>query len=135
MADNDEGAPNMDLAAILATLANLQPAVTTQTQQQYLYSQDSQSYPQGPSGQPYPPQAPADPRLLNRSTPQPLPALPKPQDRSSTPLVDPATITEWKKGLRCVSKIATQNPDFAASIRKVWLFPVPYNVTILTQGS
>jgi hypothetical protein len=122
MADND-GAPNMDLAAILATLANLQQQANIsapQTQeQQYGQNYDSQSYPQHAIGQPYQPQAPADPRLLNRSTSQQASALPKPQDRSSTPLVDPATITEWKKGLRCVSKIATQNPDFAASIRKV----------------
>jgi hypothetical protein len=125
MADNNDGAPNADLAAILATLASLQQPnaapVPAQVQHQgYDQSQSYQGYSVQPVAQAYPPQQPADPRLLNRPAPQQY-IVPKPQDRASTPLIDPATITEWKQGLRCVSKIATQTPDFAASIRKVCL--------------
>ncbi|KAG8626898.1 hypothetical protein KVT40_005843 [Elsinoe batatas] len=38
---------------------------------------------------------------------------------SSGPVIDPATITEWSTGLRCVSKIATQNPNFANAIKSM----------------
>ena len=52
--------------------------------------------------------------------PQPQPqAIPKPQARLSTPLIDPATIIDWKQGLRCVSKIAASNPEFAGKVRKL----------------
>lgn len=64
---------------------------------------------------------PADPRLRGR-----------PQSRSITPshaqtqaqappqsVIDPATITVWQDGLRCVTKIAAQNKMFEASIRRV----------------
>ncbi|KAF2226417.1 hypothetical protein BDZ85DRAFT_49843 [Elsinoe ampelina] len=37
----------------------------------------------------------------------------------SGPVIDPATITEWSTGLRCVSKIATQNPNFANAIKSM----------------
>ena len=48
----------------------------------------------------------------------------RPQSRSAAtgspkPTVDPATITTWQEGLRCVTKISAQNVQFAASIRKV----------------
>ena len=47
----------------------------------------------------------------------------RPQSRSATaspkPMIDPATITTWKEGLRCVSKISEQNAQFAARIKKV----------------
>ncbi|KAF1974902.1 hypothetical protein BU23DRAFT_385977, partial [Bimuria novae-zelandiae CBS 107.79] len=33
--------------------------------------------------------------------------------------IDPATITEWKHGLRCVNKTATQNPAFVPAIQKL----------------
>jgi hypothetical protein len=124
MADNIE--PNVDLANILATLASLQqsggPAIQDQQQSydpSHIYGgyQDiAQAY---PPQQTLPYHQPADPRLLNRQASQSFSPAPRPQDRVSTPLIDPATITEWKQGLRCVSKIASQNPDFAASIRKV----------------
>lgn len=51
-------------------------------------------------------------------------AIPQPS-RTSTPqqqeqtIIDPATITEWTAGLRCVTKIAAQNPLFAEKIRGV----------------
>jgi hypothetical protein len=124
MADNIE--PNVDLAKILATLASLQQpeGAAVQNEQQVYdpnqiyqgYQEDFQSY---PSQQNISYQQPADPRLVNRAASQHLSSAPKPQDRISTPLIDPATITEWKQGLRCVSKIAQQNPEFAAAVRKV----------------
>lgn len=45
----------------------------------------------------------------------------KPQSRStaSPKPIDPATITTWQEGLRCVTKIAAQNAQFAATIRRV----------------
>ncbi len=39
--------------------------------------------------------------------------------RKATPSADPATILDWPLGLRCVAKIAAQNPDFEPAIRKV----------------
>jgi hypothetical protein len=76
---------------------------------------------------------PADPRLRGR-----------PQSRSTTPfqaqngqpqqiqpqsssVIDPATITVWQDGLRCVTKIASQNKMFEASIRKVSRFRCYFN--------
>jgi hypothetical protein len=60
------------------------------------------------------PQHSTDPRLRSR-----------PQSRSVTPapvkssVIDPATITTWQDGLRCVTKIAAQNKMFEASIKRV----------------
>ena len=72
--------------------------------------------------------APADPRLRGRpqsrsTTPfqaqyvQPQPVQPQPPS-----VIDPATITVWQDGLRCVTKIASQNKTFENSIRKVSRF-------------
>lgn len=43
---------------------------------------------------------------------------PAPHQQEQT-IIDPATITEWSAGLRCVTKIAAQNPMFAEKIRGV----------------
>ncbi|OQO10681.1 hypothetical protein B0A48_03981 [Cryoendolithus antarcticus] len=57
---------------------------------------------------------PHDPRLRGR-----------PQSRSATPttspvsVIDPAKITVWQDGLRCVTKIAAQNKAFELSIKKM----------------
>lgn len=64
---------------------------------------------------------PTDPRLRGRTqsrsvTPSHAQALPQPQAPS---IIDPATITVWQDGLRCVTKIAAQNKMFEASIRRV----------------
>ncbi|KAJ4993095.1 hypothetical protein SVAN01_01447 [Stagonosporopsis vannaccii] len=104
MAENNGLPANMDLDAILRTLASL-PKPDEQRQHQSHEQYLSQQQPT------------TDPRLIGRS-PQPQP-VPKPQARSSTPLIDPATIIDWKQGLRCVSKIAAQNPQFAVSVRKL----------------
>ncbi|USW55045.1 hypothetical protein Slin15195_G083640 [Septoria linicola] len=51
------------------------------------------------------------------------PRLPRPQSRSGAttpkPMIDPASITIWQEGLRCVTKIAAQNTQFAASIKRM----------------
>jgi hypothetical protein len=117
---------NLDLEQILATLANLpKPEAQPAHDQQQTYDtyQSHQGYPD--AQQSYPPgqnglyEQPTDPRLAGRAPLQHRQPLPKPQDRVSSPFIDPSTITEWKQGLRCVSKIASQNPDFAPAVRKV----------------
>ncbi|THX44447.1 hypothetical protein D6D02_01848 [Aureobasidium pullulans] len=131
-----------DLASILATLAQFAPqqqeqqqapppAATTPTitdprlqrrQQQNAQSSFQPSYEKHPkqvdhSSSSYNPQAavfqPVKPQ--GRSTPQP-PRTSTPQQEQQT-IIDPATITEWSAGLRCVTKIAAQNPMFADKIR------------------
>ncbi|KAJ4377833.1 hypothetical protein N0V83_000663 [Neocucurbitaria cava] len=127
MAENID--QNLDLEKILATLANLPrpEAQPSQDQQQihdanhnyHNYQHVAQTYPHE-SRLPYNPSA--DPRLIGRPALQHQRPSPKPQDRPSTPsvpLIDPSTITEWKQGLRCVSKLGAQNPEFAPTIRKL----------------
>ena len=117
----------MDLDAILRTLASLpkpeghqSDLVSQQPYGQSLSFENAQ--PDSVHGQAVPQTVPQhqvmDPRLAGRPTPSQLP-LPKSQVRSSTPLIDPSTIIDWKQGLRCVSKIAAQNPQFASSVRKL----------------
>jgi hypothetical protein len=105
MAENNALPVNIDFDAIQRALASLPKPEEQQGQAQlqdlYLPQQ----------------QPPSDPRLAGRSI-QPQ-TIPRPQARSSTPLIDPATIIDWKQGLRCVSKIATQNPQFSMSVRKL----------------
>lgn len=133
-----------DLASVLRTLASLASAGNQQPVQQP---------PQQPViQQQYNPSHVYDPAQYHKS-PQLFPTLaqpnptypfgvaedhrPDPQHRRSIqnlhrntptpPLIDPATITEWSQGLRCVSKIAAQNPNFKVAIRKARLvsaFPI-----------
>ncbi|KAL1301890.1 hypothetical protein AAFC00_006070 [Neodothiora populina] len=42
-----------------------------------------------------------------------------PAPPQSSSIIDPATITVWSEGLRCVNKIGMQNPNFAAAIRRM----------------
>ncbi|KAH0281997.1 hypothetical protein M436DRAFT_41266 [Aureobasidium namibiae CBS 147.97] len=136
-----------DLASILATLAQFAPqqqeqqtsapppAATTPTitdprLQRRLEAQTSQStsqpYNQIPqhlqqtnvqSPTPYNPQAAVFQPVIpqQRAIPQPS-RTSTPQQQEQT-IIDPATITEWTAGLRCVTKIAAQNPLFAEKIR------------------
>ncbi|CAO2647849.1 Nn.00g087710.m01.CDS01 [Neocucurbitaria sp. VM-36] len=120
---------NLDLEKILATLANLPTpeAQPYQDQQQpFDLDQSYQSYQDVAQTYPHEQSLPyhrsADPRLIGRPAPQHQRPSQRPQDRPlapSTPLIDPSTITEWKQGLRCVSKIGGQNPEFAPTIRKL----------------
>lgn len=119
--------PNLDLAKILATLASL-PKPETPYQEQHPQEQNAiQHYP----GFHDPTQTysnvqvtgshwPADPRLAGRVAPQHHQSAPKPQERPLTPSIDPSTITEWKQGLRFVSKLAVHNPDVVPAVRKAW---------------
>ncbi|KAL6706566.1 hypothetical protein ACN47E_005322 [Coniothyrium glycines] len=125
MAENYQ--QNLSLEQILATLASL-PKHDAQTDPNQRQQQEVASHVYHDFqhvSQPYPPAqerqhlAPVDPRLAGRSTPQQYHPTTKPQDRASTPLIDPSTITEWKQGLRCVNKIATHNPDFVPAVRKL----------------
>lgn len=130
MADND--APQeLNLEQILQTLANL-PQAQNVMQPDHHQSLDSQpaavlngatlgSFSSIPKSQLPNQERSLDPRLNDRNPPQHHPASsrPQPPPRTATPAIDPATITDWKHGLRCVSKIAAQNPGFEASIRKL----------------
>jgi hypothetical protein len=72
--------------------------------------------------------APVDPRLRGRpqsrsATPfQPQNVQPQHVQTQAPSVIDPATITVWQDGLRCVTKIASQNKMFETSIRKVSSF-------------
>ncbi|QIW95761.1 hypothetical protein AMS68_001279 [Peltaster fructicola] len=56
--------------------------------------------------------------LAQFSQPQPATGIPS-ASQPVPPTIDPATITTWQEGLRCVTKIAAQNRSFAESIRKL----------------
>ena len=135
MASNPALPANLDLDAILATLAGLQKPQDEQALQHPPQPQEpfhapqelshaQQQHQQHQQHQHHREHTP-DPRLAARSHhphphPHPQPqAIPKPQSRISTPLIDPATIIDWKQGLRCVSKIAASNPEFAGKVRKL----------------
>jgi len=138
MANNNPFVPP-ELASILATLAQFAPPPTPAqniqdpyrepprstippgfpTTENYVSQSHQQSYQQQQQQQQQPYAAPVslDPRI-------------RPQGRSTSTsivekiVIDPATITEWSAGLRCVSKIAAQNRLFGDTIRRVnILFP------------
>ncbi|KAG9835344.1 hypothetical protein KCU98_g11624, partial [Aureobasidium melanogenum] len=91
---------------------NLQPTAQSwnqiQNQPQQNESQSTTSYnPQAAVFQPVNPQGRAPSQQSRTSAPQ----------QQEQTIIDPATITEWSAGLRCVTKIAAQNPMFAEKIR------------------
>lgn len=129
-----------DLATVLRNLAALAPPPAQQPTGPSLEESQSSASPQAlpDFGRHAVPAHPAnhhqssDPRLAGRSqkpasqnyssvstTPpgSPPPAL-VPQYSAPTP-IDPATITEWAPGLRCITKIAAQNHNFKPIIQKV----------------
>lgn len=73
---------------------------------------------------PVPQQSVHDPRL-------------RPQSRTATaspsPTIDPATITTWQEGMRCVTKIIAQNARFGDSIKKVDLRYFPTSCQLGTH--
>lgn len=102
--------PTLDLQTILASLAQYAPPLPAPhpdnvVEQRTHAEQDSST----PSSQSLLPRA-DDPR-------------PRPQSRNAATAspkpIDPATITTWQDGLRCVTKIAAQNAQFSVAIRKV----------------
>ncbi|ORY14753.1 hypothetical protein BCR34DRAFT_598884 [Clohesyomyces aquaticus] len=124
MAESSNGS-GQSLEEILRTLASLAPAQNSAPQ----LHPGHVAYPLGiqhnPASQqlPFSNQAPGtsgssvtpDLGLNSYHIPQQRQHPPKPQ----TPATDPATITEWKFAIRCVSKMDQQNPNFAVSIRKL----------------
>ena len=124
-------APSPDLQALLATLSQYTPPVhqhhgvqlpnlaqihaptpTISTPWAFDVERSAAFTPQSPfAAIPAPKQRSQDPRLRPQS--RAVTASPKP------PQIDPATITSWQEGLRCVTKIAAQNAQFAVGIKKV----------------
>lgn len=110
-----------DLQAILATLAKYTPGASTP----YRGSTASSAIASGLS-------IPTVPTSIHEQVSpeteisQPLrhpQSISQPQERAGQALrskpIDPSTITTWQEGLRCVTKIAAQNANFAATIKKV----------------
>ncbi|KAF2813862.1 uncharacterized protein BDZ99DRAFT_459613 [Mytilinidion resinicola] len=132
MADNNN--PQIpDLASVLRTLASLAPANPQQPGQDIAASL-LQHHPEPPYHPTHPTQAnlqpppnveqiPSRPTSTiqdQRTVPQHRPSVQDPPRAGSTPpLIDPATITEWSHGLRCITKIAGQTPNFKVAIRKM----------------
>ncbi|KAK1064106.1 hypothetical protein LTR33_012147 [Friedmanniomyces endolithicus] len=114
--NGDQPASTPDLQAILATLSQFTnpppapiavPSIASEPSSSNHYYA-SQPLPSVPASQLLPAPKPQDPRL-------------RPQSRAATaspkPMIDPATIITWQEGLRCLTKIAAQNAQFAATIR------------------
>lgn len=89
----------------------------------YDYTQQSnqQSYSQNLNLPQQEPRQAHDPRPLpqtRHSGSLQTQAQPLPQAQQGL-VIDPASITEWTAGLRCVNKIAVQNREFAGAIKRV----------------
>lgn len=109
MAQNTSSVPS-DLASILATLSQFAaPVQSYNTASDVVIQQDVRK---DSDYDPYdayePPALEASRQLSESRTPQSQPSV-----------IDPATITEWSAGLRCVSKVAAQNRQFADTIKRV----------------
>jgi hypothetical protein len=70
-----------------------------------------------PSPVPVPFSAPPNPPTQKLMTESTKPAAPPP------PMIDPATIFEWREGLRCVDKMRSKNPRFGNVVKTVRLTP------------
>ncbi|KAF2135622.1 uncharacterized protein K452DRAFT_239038 [Aplosporella prunicola CBS 121167] len=115
-----------DLATVLRNLAALKPqqpqhaaptrSTTPPGYPTYPVPQaNSQQFFAQPTGA-----ALADPSRPNHHDfPRGFAAAPQQQLKPAPPVIDPATITEWSQGLRCVSKIAAQNPSFQGQIQRM----------------
>lgn len=115
MAGNAPTIPTLaELQAILASVPKVDTPFFSGTRQQQLIKQ----YVFPTWAYAWQNRVPTDSRLAGRTVPNQTPNPPASQNRVSIPLIDPATITEWKQGLRCVSKIAAQNANFAQIVRK-----------------
>lgn len=128
MADNNLP-PELNLEQILATLASL-PQTTTPPvppEQQFdtpggfvarTKSVPASNY-ASQTGIPYSHAQSQDPRLNARMQTTLSSRQAPAKGQITNPTIDPATITEWKHGLRCVNKIATQNPAFVPAVQKL----------------
>ena len=111
---NDNQALSPELASILATLSSFTDRSQQSSNGTHHVNPDLQA--------PYQVSASNAPDFRSSTTAQDVDG-PVSQQRSvapQRPLIDPASITEWTAGLRCVIKIASQNQHFAESIKRVW---------------
>ncbi|KAJ9668059.1 hypothetical protein H2201_001865 [Coniosporium apollinis] len=132
-----------DLASVLRTLASFAPLATSQASPHpgvptedfsAQYQPDQPSLLPGlgihPHGYTGSNGAPPSGDVIQEALPPRDPQLqPQPQHRTSIPppstvaegtatsLIDPASITEWRQGLRCVNKVSAQNPSFKRVIQ------------------
>lgn len=101
-----------DLQSILASLAQFSGIAANNV-----------SLTTGPTFASTPLQAPTDHAASSNIIQNANEPLLRPQSRADPvaprPMINPASITTWQDGLRCVTKIAAQNAEFANSIRKV----------------
>lgn len=123
----DQSFQELDLDQILRTLASLPRAeAPTQESDQHAHDESAQAQARAPGVHitqqniPIHSSVPSS-QASTRSNGQTLaPYQPQTlQKRTLTPTIDPATITEWRSGLRCVSKIAAQNPNFEGTVKKL----------------
>ncbi|KXT00192.1 hypothetical protein AC578_7022 [Pseudocercospora eumusae] len=105
-----------DLAAILATLAKYKGdgSSTEPNTPESRQTTPATSFTDGNNHRTNLGQKPQDPRLRPQSRASAAAAAPP-----AKPMIDPATITIWSEGLRCVTKLAAQNAQFAESIRRM----------------
>ncbi|KAI4728734.1 hypothetical protein E4T49_03489 [Aureobasidium sp. EXF-10728] len=107
--------------------SSLQPFAQIPNHLQQNNPEPSNSYnPQAAVFQPVVPQGRAFTQPLRTSTPQ----------QQEQTIIDPATITEWTAGLRCVTKIAAQSPQFAEKIRgfPIQRLAVPTSTILCTMS-
>lgn len=100
-----------DLQSILATLAQHAPASPHVASNAAQSDVPQRSLDPACSGQGT---APKDPPFAGTVNPQG-----RPGQTPARPMIDPSTITAWPDALRCITKIAAQNVQFAAGIKKV----------------
>ncbi|KAH8808544.1 hypothetical protein F5884DRAFT_792569 [Xylogone sp. PMI_703] len=101
-----QGYQTPDLASVLRTLASLAPQNQQQNGQQNI--QNVQYPPTSFQTQPRPQAVMSTSTPLSDRTPTP-----------TAPIIDPATITEWSAGLRCVMKIVSKNDNILQEIKKM----------------
>ncbi|RFU27589.1 hypothetical protein B7463_g8764, partial [Scytalidium lignicola] len=103
-----------DLASVLRTLASLTPQSQQQNGQNGQQNVQNVQYPRNHL-QTQPPPQPPQPAVMATPTP-PLGRTPTP---TTATVVDPATITEWSTGLRCVMKTVSKNETILQEIKKM----------------
>ncbi|CZT15826.1 uncharacterized protein RCC_01662 [Ramularia collo-cygni] len=117
------------LQSILATLAQFGtstvPYPTQSTPIANFENQSAHVYPDRPNdGSTTPPGEPPGepPAAATRLVPQQqnhLRSQTSSGNASPKPMIDPASITQWQEALRCVTKIAAQNAQFAGCIKRM----------------
>nr|POF13154.1 hypothetical protein CFP56_10302 [Quercus suber] len=115
------GSNSPDLQSILATLSQFTSRQATPPSHESEHPNESHlgvSQVASPDSLRDPPShdaLPPWPALQRSNDPRPRP---QGHNVPTVKPIDPATITSWQEGIRCVTKIAAQNTLFAAAIRK-----------------